>query len=805
MLADLKFALRSLAKSPGFTAVALLTLALGIGVNTSMFTVTNTLLLQPLPFADAGRLVRVFRTSPQSQNWPHAIANFLDLRAQSRSFSHLAAYVWSSCNYAAPGQPAERLRGMDATADFFPLLGIAPELGRTFAPEEMRSGAAPVVVLSHESWEKRFVRDPGIIGRQIRIDGALATVVGVMPSSFVPRLLWGPVELWRPLNFSPQQEQNRENNFLSAIGRLAPGVSRAQAQSELTGIAARLTSAYPVTNSGNGLRLAPYTIQPDGAPRALTWLVTGLAGFVLLIACANLANLQFARTAGRAREFAIRLALGAPRSRIMRELLTESLLLALLGGACGLIVALWCNDLLGQRLVVGPTPGLALTIDPRVFAFTLAASALAGIAFGLLPAWFASKSDVNEVLKQQTRGSSGGRATHRLRHALIVAEVTLALTLLAGAGVFIRGLQHFTHRDAGWQPDALLLGDLALPDSKYPDNAARVAFFERLNQKLAESPLIQHAAITSSLPIWGYSSSTSFIAEGRPLPAAGTEPLTNLVMVNPAYFATIGLRLQQGRVFTADDRLGKPRVVVINETMARTLWPGENPLGRRLGDPDPAHHNWEEIVGVVADAGAPAGLNPPDTRFQMYRPIAQEAFSFATLAVRGSVAPDLLASELRRAVAALDPDQPVANVLSARSQITRSLANFNLIGTLLGGFALLGLALAALGIYGVLAGFVTQRTREIGIRMALGAQVRDVLRLIIGRGLQLALVGVALGGLGAFAVVRVFASILPTLGSPDPLVLAGVVVTLLAVTVIACWLPARRAARIDPIEALRAE
>ncbi len=269
MLSDLKFAFRSLAKSPGFTAVALLTLALGIGVNTSMFTVTNTMLLQPLPFADPGRLVRVYRTSPQSQNWPHAVANFLDLKAQSHGFSHLAAYVWSSCNYAAPGQPAERLRGMDATADFFPMLGIAPELGRTFAPEETRFGAAPVVVLSHECWEKRFAGDRGIIGRQIRIDGALATVVGVMPSSFVPRLLWGPVELWRPLNFSPKQEQNRENNFMSAIGRLAPGVSLAQAQAELSGIAARLTQAYPLTNSGNGLRLAPYTIQPDGAPRQL--------------------------------------------------------------------------------------------------------------------------------------------------------------------------------------------------------------------------------------------------------------------------------------------------------------------------------------------------------------------------------------------------------------------------------------------------------------------------------------------------------------------------------------------------------
>jgi len=806
MLSDLRYALRSLAKSPGFTATALLTLALGIGVNTSMFTMLNTLLFQPLHFSHPEQLVRVFRTAPQSQTWPHAVANYLDLKSQSRAFSNLAAYTAVNCNFAAPGQPAERLRGMEATGEFFPLLGVGAELGRTFTPDETLPGGPPVVVLSHDCWKGRFGADPTIIGRQIRIDGSTVTVVGVMPASFVPRLMWGSIQLWRPMIFSPQQAQNRENNYLSILGRLAPGMTLAQAQTESATIAKRLEQQYPLNNTGSGLRLADYADNPNYATdRQLAWFVMALAGFVLLIGCANLANLQLARTAGRAHEHAIRIALGAPHWRIMRELLVESLLLAFVGGAFGLLVALWCNDLLGRQIVVGPGRGLALPLDLHVFSFSLAVSLTCGLALGLWPALTAARADINSVLKQQGRGSTSGRSHHRVRQALIVTEVALALMLLAGAGVFVRGLQHFGSRDPGWRPDGLLTGRISLPESKYPDRASRSAFFEKLDQTLAAYPQIQHAAIASSLPTSGYSSSTNFIAEGLPPPRHGDEPLGNIIYVSPEFFETLGLPVLQGRGFTHDDREGKPLVVVINEALARALWPGQNPVGRRLGDYDPNDHNWMEIVGVVGDARSPGELTPPDTLFQIYRPIAQETFGFATLAVRGHGAPEILAAELRRAVSAIDPDQPVHGIITARADIEEAMTNYHLQGYILSGFALLGLALAAIGIYGVLAGFVAQRTNEIGVRMALGAQVGDVLRMVLGRGLWLAGIGTALGLLGAFGLVRLLEHILPELGGPDPLVIVGVIVILLGVALFACWLPARRATRVNPIEALRTE
>ncbi|HWA28951.1 MAG TPA: ABC transporter permease [Lacunisphaera sp.] len=805
MLADLKFAFRSLAKSPGFSVVALLTLTLGIGVNTTMFTVVNTMLFQQLAYPGSDRLVRIFRTSPQSQRWPHAAANYLDTRAQARSFTAMAAYNQSSANYAEPGQPAERLRGMDVTGDFFALLGLQPEIGRSITAAETSPGAAPVVVLSHACWTRRFQADPGIIGRQLRIDGNLSTVIGVMPSEFTSPTFWGQIELWRPLVFTAKDEQNRENNYMSIVGRLAPGVTLEQAAAELDGIAARLERDHPLTNAKNGLRAVPLAIANQAeSGRQMTWVVMGLAGFVLLIACSNLANLQFARTASRTREYGIRLALGAPRWRIMRELLVESLLLALLGAGLGLLAALWGNDLLASRLAT-ETPGLKLALDWRVFTFALVAAVLSGVALGLLPAWFASRSDINQALKQQSRGSTADRTHHRVRNSLIIAEVALALVLLAGAGVFIRGLQRFALHDPGWRPDGMVSGYVSLPLGRYGEDAARNVFFEKLAAGLAANPRFTHAALSSSLPTQGYNSSTSLVAEDKPQPPRGQEPLMNIVFVSPTYFETVGVRLLQGRNFTADDRSGAPRVAIINESLARALWPGENPIGRRLGDADPVKPDWRIIVGVVNDVTFPGQLNPPDTRFQLYAPLLQDSWNFFAIAARGHGAPDELERELRQAVAAVDPDQPVHGFSSVRADIDRSLGNFRLIGGLFGGFAALGLALASLGIYGVLAGFVAQRRAEIGVRMALGAQVGHVLRLVLGRGLRLAVIGAAAGLLGAFVLVRLLGRILPELGAPDPLTIGAVVVALLGVAFLACWLPARRATKVDPMVALRAE
>jgi putative ABC transport system permease protein len=806
MVTAIKFALRSLLKTPGFTAVALATLALGIGINTSMFTVINTVLFQQLGFTEPGRLVRVFRTSPQSQRWPHAAGNFLDLRAQAGSFSAMAAYNGVSCSYSRPGQPAERLRGMEATGDFFSLLGVPAALGRAFGPEDARPGAARVLVLSHACWFSRFGGDPGVIGREVRIDGAPATVIGVMPPHFTSPLFWGQVEVWRPMVFTPEQEKNRESNYLSIVARLAPGATLAGAAAELDTIAARMAQDFPVTSAGSGLRPVPLAdANQDESMRQMAWLVMALAGFVLLIACANLANLQFARTTDRAREYAIRLALGAPRWRIMRELLVECLVLALLGAALGLLLAVWTNDLLAREIAATGTPGLALHLDWSVFSFAFVVATASGVALGLLPAWSAARADVNTALKQQSRGSTADRSHHRVRQALIVLEVALALVLLTGAGVLIRGLQRFAARDVGWNPDGLVAGSVSLPSSRYADLAARGAFFDRLHSRLADTPALQQVALTSSLPVYGYSSSTSLVAEGKPLPPQGQEPLMNIVFVTPSYFETMAIRLVQGRNFTADDRAGKPAVVLINESLARALWPGENPLGRRLGDADTANPAWREIIGVVGDVAAPGAVTPPDTRYQMYAPIQQESFSSCVIAVRGHGTAEELGRILRSAVSAIDPDLPVHGLNPVTTEIDRALGSFALFGRLLGGFALLGLALASLGIYGVLAGFVARRQGEIGVRLALGAQVRDVLTLVLGRGLGLATVGILVGLGGAFALIRVLGRILPELGPPDLVTVGFVILVLLAVSSFACWLPARRAAKINPLDALRAE
>jgi len=478
---DVRYAIRMLLKNPGFTAVAVLTLALGIGANTAMFSVLNVLLLRALPYPNSERLVRVFRTSPQSQTWPHSVANFFDHREQNSVFERMAAFSWWSFNLAEPGAPAERLRGIVATTDFFPTLGVAVALGRTFTAEEDQSGRNNVVVLSHSFWMRRFAGDTNIIGRTLRLDGESVTVIGVMPASFEHPLLWGILDACRPAAFTPEQRQNRGNNWLNALARLKPGVPLGQAQAEMSAIARRLAQAYPDNNAQDNVRLVPLRKSGLGdTDRHLTWLTMGLAGFVLLIACANLANLQLVRTASRARELAVRAALGAGRARLMRQLLTESLVVSLLGGALGLLLAFGGDAFIGRRMLIANEPGLNLAPDAAVLIFALLCSVLTGIVFGTVPAWIASRSDVNNALKESSRGTTSSRSQHRLRHTLIIGEVALALVLLTGAGLFVRGLQRFTHRDPGWRVGGLLTGWLSLPGTKDERADQQLAFFQQL-------------------------------------------------------------------------------------------------------------------------------------------------------------------------------------------------------------------------------------------------------------------------------------------------------------------------------------
>ncbi|HUJ45327.1 MAG TPA: ABC transporter permease [Opitutaceae bacterium] len=804
MLADLKFAARSLLKTPGFTVVALLTLTLGIGVNTAMFGVVNTLLFRPGPYPEPDRLVRIFRTSPQSQTWPHSLPNFRDEQAQADVFSAAATFQWWTYSLAEPGQPAEQVTGVTASADLFATLGATPLLGRTFTREEQLPGRDRVAVLSYACWQQRFSGDPQIIGRTLRLDGETVTVVGVMPESFAYPLFWGRVDVWRPLKLLNDWREDRGNNWLHAIGRLKPGVSLAQAQAEMDAIAARLAREFPANNAGIGLRLVPlHQSAMDAVGRSVSWFTLGLAGVVLLIACANLANLQLARTAAGARDFAVRAALGASRARLMGQQLAESVVLSLAGGALGLLIAGWVNDAIGRQLTMGDASGLAFPLDLRVLGFALLASLATGVAFGTVPAWMTARIDINTALKQQSRGATGDRSQHQLRHGLIVAEVALALVLLSGAGFFIRGLQRFMQRDLGWDTTGLLTGTITLPENRYPTDESRRAFHEQLEERLTALPGVQHVALGSSLPTWSFGSSGGVFVEGRPMPPRGREPLIYYAVVNADYFATLRIPLIAGRFFPAHLRPDSPRVIVINETMARTLWPGEDPIGKRVSA-SADQPQWEEVIGVVRDVGFAANFGTPDTRLQAYRPLVFQPWGYVTIALRAS-APGTLAEPLRRLVAGLDPDLPVAELRTVRQTMDRYQHNFHVVDEMLSGFALLGLLLAAVGLYGVISHLVVRRLPEFGIRVALGAPPESVLWLVLGTGLRLVALGSALGLAGAFAVLRLLGAVLPGIPGQDPLMLALAVLALAAVAALACVLPALRATRADPLVALRSE
>jgi predicted permease len=787
---DLRFAARGLRKSPGFTAVAALTLAFGIGVNTSMFTALQLLLLRDLPLAEPERVVQIFRTSPHSQRWPHAPANFLEQQAGNEVFAAMAAVQGSSFNLADPGQPAERVSGRRLSAEIFPILAVQPLLGRAFTRDEDRPGAT-VIMLGHRFWQRRFAGDPGIVGRSLRLDGGTADVIGVLPPELRDVPLVGQVDVWRPIGFTTEQRANRSGNYLQALARLKPGVTLAQAQAAMDAFAARQARDHPETNSGIGLRLVPLADAMGPRDKLGLWLTMALAGLVLLIACANLANLQFARTARRTPELAIRGAMGAPRGRLLRQLLAESLLIAAGGGALGLVLAAWGNSVLNPQLF--PSGEAVLTLNPKVLGFALLASTVAGLSFGLVPAWLASGADPNTAIKQGGRGAAGDRSRNRLQCTLVVVEVAVALVVLAGAGLVVRGLERFAVQPPGWEIDDLTVGSIDLPEAKYRSASDRRAFADRLKEKLETVPGVEEAVIASSLPLRPFPAMTSFTIAGRPAPEPGREPMRFLNVVTPGYFSTLRMRILEGRDFAATDAAGAPGVVIINETLARTFWPDASPLGARLGG--------EEIVGVVNDVRFPAEPNAPASRFQTYRPFAQDPPGSLSIALRGRVS----AERLRHAVAEIDPDLPLNDVRPARAAVETSLARLGTMGWLLSGFGVLGLLLSSLGLYGVIAGFVGQRTREIGVRVALGAQLRDVLWLVVGKGLRLTLVGVALGLAGAFGVARVVASLVSEVEPNDLPTIATSAAVLTAVALLACWLPARRAARVDPMVALRSE
>ena len=803
MFQDLRYGVRMLLKNKGFTVIAVLTLALGIGANTAMFSVLNTYLFGALPYPNSNQLVRVWRTSPHSQTWPHSPANFMAMREKNTVFDYLVTWNGISPNLIEEGQSAERLSGMTVTADFFPALGVQPALGRAFTTEEDQPGANMVAVISDRLWQRRFGGDASVLERTMKLDDESVKIIGVMPPGFDHPLLWGTVDLWRPIAFAADQRQNRGNNFLRSFARMKPGVTLPQAQDSISTLFAAIAKEND-SNRGEGIRLESLQrTMSDTIGRKVMWFTFGLAGFVLLIACANLANLQLVRTAARSREYAVRAALGAGRLRLLRQSFTESLIIALLGGALSLVLALGAVEFISRSLF-RELPGAKVSLDLKVFAFALLASVLTGVIFGVVPAWLTSRADVNQVLKESPRGSTAGRSQNRLRHALIIGEVAFALILLAGAGLFLRGLQRFANLDPGWRVDGLVTAQFNLRGPNYANPPQRAAFYQRMEERLRALPGVQQVALSGSQAAWGFNSSGSFKVDGQPEPEAGKWPEVYFEPVSTKYFETLGIRLLEGREFNSSDIADKTQVIIVNETLAKQFWPNESAIGKRIGRPG-NNPNWVEVVGVVNNVGFPSSLGEPYTRFQAFRPLAQSPWNSTVISLRSSIPPEGFAGVLQRTVAELDPTQPIHRIRSVRSLVNQGLGSISLLGTLLGAFAILGLVLAAIGIYGVISYTVAQRTGEIGIRLALGAQTRNVLWLVLSKGAMLILIGSALGFIGAYFVGQFLATNLPTLPTRDPITLAGITSILVAVALAACYFPARKASKVDPMVALRHE
>ena len=802
MISDIRFALRQLARSPGFTGIALLTLALGIGLNAAMFNIVNSLVLQPLTFPDSERLFRLIRTADQQQAQGNRPADFVEIARQSADFAKIVCCRQWSFTLAEPGHTAEVLGSLRASAGYFGVLGAKMEMGREFTPDEDVPGRDQVVILSRAFWLSHFGGDPGVVGRTLRIDGQSNEVIGVAPAIADDSRTLSSPEIYRPLALTADELSSHEDHAYDMIGRYLPGVTAAQAESRLTAIAAGLATSEPKEYTGRSLRAISLKPALFGSTRQIIFMLIGLSGSVLLIACANLANLLLARAIAQAREFAIRGALGASRVQLIRPLIAECVVLAGAGGVLGVLVSVWTDDWLARQLS-GAGSTVEFVLDWRLLIFAFGVSLATSLFFGVAPAWVTSRVRVNEALKTGARGSTGDRSQNRFRQVLVACQFALALVLISGALYFARGLDQLLHRNAGWKPATVLRGILAMPSSRYPDNKRIMLFYDRVQERVSGLPGVEAAAISHEVPAFGFPSGRGFIIQGQPPPALGQEPGAPINGVTPGYFKTISTRLLSGRDFNASDRSDSPGVMIINESMARALFPGKNAIGHRMAFFDEKVPEWMEIVGVSEDVQF---LNLGNgANFQVYVPMSQATWSYVTLVVRSNVPLSTLIEPIRRAVGELDPDMAVKELMPVREYIHQNMQNIEAINHLLAAFALLGLFLAALGIYGVIARIVAMRTNEIGIRIALGAQVKHVARLILGAGMRMVATGAALGLLGAVGLVRFLESAMPGLAGSDAGAVLGATAVLVIVALLACWLPARRATRVDPLVALRSE
>ncbi|HEX6183711.1 MAG TPA: ABC transporter permease [Pyrinomonadaceae bacterium] len=809
LLQDVRYGLRVLAKAPGFTAVAVLAIALGVAANTAIFSVINAVLLEPLPYKDPSRLVSLWEMNRPRDLHQNVLspANLIDWKEQTDVFEDVAAFRDIRANLSGGGGEPEEVVIQYITPNLFPLLGVEPIKGRGLTAEDASPGANRVVVLGHGIWQRRFGSDPGVVGKTFNLSGTPVTVVGVMPARFQWFIRKGsgtaaPPEMYTPFALS-DAHRKRQGRYMQAVARLKDGVTRERAELELNHLAARLEQQYPDFNKGWGAEVVSLRDQFAGPIKPVLWVLLGAVGFLLLIACANVANLLLARGAARQKEIAIRTALGAGRARVVRQLLTESLLLAVVGGALGLLLAWWGVELL---LALSPRDVLDLggvSLNIPVLVFTLGVSLLTGIVFGVVPAFEASRVSTSESLKDGAKGTTVGKRGGRLRGAFVVVEIAMALVLLVGAGLMLKSFARLRSVDPGFEPDNLLTMRVSLPVRKYKEDAQVVAFTRQAVERLAALPGVEAAGAVNYLPFAGPGAATNFKIVGRPDPPPGEEPDTDVRVTDENYFRAMGVPVLRGRMYTAQESAERGRVAVVTQSFVDKYFPGEEPLGKQLivnmkDEPNPT-----EIVGVVGDIK----LDSLDEEAQptVYWPHAELVYSNMTFVVRTKGEPTALGGAARSAIQSIDADQPVADMRPMGQFLAESVGRARFSATLLGVFALVALVLAGVGVYGVMAYAVAQRTHEIGVRVALGAQARDVLRIVLGQGMALAGAGLALGLVGAFALTRLLSSLLFEVSTTDLATYATLTGFLLLVALLACLIPARRATKVDPMVALRYE
>jgi putative ABC transport system permease protein len=806
---DIRYGLRMLRKSPGFTAVALLTLALGIGANTAIFSVVYGVLLRPLPYQDSSRLIVLNETTPRVGTVSVSYANFLDWRAQSRAFSKMAAVVSVAFNLSGLGsgldQP-ENISGAAVSSDFLPMLGVRPLLGRDFDASQDQAGTTPVALLSYQLWQSHFGGALNVLGRTVALDGRSFTIIGVLPADF----RWiEKTDLLEPLGVKandPDFNERGDRGNMVVLGRLAPGISFAQARAEMEGIAARLAQAYPGANDQFGVELQPIRDVFVSNLRPAVLVLFGAAVFVLLIACANVANLFLMRGAGRTKEIALRIAVGASRSRIVHQILVESFVLAFLGGLLSLGLAFAGLRGMARLIPADMLAGASVNLNGPVLLFAAGVVVLCTFVFGLAPASHSTKPDVQSELKESGRAMSASIGQGRMRGILAIAEVSLALILLVGAGLMMKSLYRLLSVDPGIRPDRILTMNMSLRTAQYAKDPAILNFWQRVLASVRELPGVEAAALGTNVPLTDDHSRTDITLEGMALPTPGSFPHPDTHSVSPAYASTLGIPLLRGREFTDADTETAPQVAMINTTLAQRFFAYEDPIGKRFmfGHPSANHPpKWIIIVGVAGDTKLYGLANP--ARLEVYVPFRQSAWSHMTLVVKSGTEPAALTSAIRKAIVSLDKEQPISDIATMQQLVNDSVSTRRITLILLGVFGVLALALGAIGIYGVLAYSVAQRTHEIGIRMALGAQRGDVVRMILAQGARIAGAGVVVGILASFGLTRLMTNLLFSVSPADPATFAAVAIVLVLVALLASYVPARRTLRVDPMIALRHE